>query len=292
MNRDELADDKQVVLLDGATGTELERRGFAARLPFWSGWALLEARELLTRIHADYVDAGAQVITANTFRTNPYTVRKAGIRQGASELTEVAVGLARDAARLGKNVLVAGSVAPVEDCFHPELSPGAEVVTEDFEEHSENLVRAGVDMLLVETMNSGVEAGIAVRACKKHKLPVLASFILRDGRTVLDGSALQASVEDVASMRPWAVLVNCSAPEHCLDALRCLERTGFRFGCYPNAGRLGKVSGWDFDSAPSPLEFAQVMKRCVQAGAAVIGGCCGTGPDHIRELARMLGRTR
>src|SRR5262245_30418452 len=107
------------MLLDGGTGTELLRRGYRTTLPLWSAGALLDRPDLVAAIHADYAKAGAEIVTANTFRTNVRALRKAGLEARAPELNRLAVKLARDSGA----PFVAGSIAPLEDCYRPDLVP-------------------------------------------------------------------------------------------------------------------------------------------------------------------------
>ncbi|OYD15371.1 hypothetical protein CH330_05885 [candidate division WOR-3 bacterium JGI_Cruoil_03_51_56] len=288
MTLSRLLQENRVVLLDGAMGTELERRGFRTRLPFWSGWALLEAPELVGRIHADYVRAGAQIITANTFRTNPRTVARVGLKQSAKELSLAAIELAHKAIG-SKSIVVAGSIAPVEDCYHPELFPGVQEARADFEEHAENLVQAGADLLLIETMNSTVEAKLAAQACSKLSVPAMVSFILRDDRHLLNRDFLEYAVSEVLDFRPSAVLINCTPIPVCRSGIKVLAgRTEFVSGCYPNIGHPSIATGWDFSDAVGPDDFARELAGIAADGARILGGCCGTTPAHIQTLAEKI----
>src|SRR6267142_6240128 len=145
-----------MIVLDGATGTCLGQRGVDTRGPLFSGEALRDERGIaaLRGVHGDYARAGAQVITAATFRTNP---RKAGARW--RELTGLAVGIAR---RSG--AAVAGSMAPVEDCYRPDLRPSPEVALDEHRALAGALADAGCDLLLVETVAAADEGLVAVRA--------------------------------------------------------------------------------------------------------------------------------
>src|SRR5512147_1596702 len=109
------------ILLDGATGTELQRRGVDTSLPLWSARALLDAHEVLYAIHTEYLAANADIITTNTFRTHRRTLTRAGLGERTRELTQLAVAIAREAARQAdRQVFVAGSISPLEDCYSPQ----------------------------------------------------------------------------------------------------------------------------------------------------------------------------
>jgi len=276
------------VLLDGATGTELGRRGVDLSPPLWSAHALLEAPDVLRQVHRDYIEAGAEVVTANTFRTHARSLRPAGLAGRAAELTETAVRLAREAA--DDRALVVGSQAPLEDCYSPHLVPEDAALECEHAEMARHLARAGVDGILVETQNTVREAVAATRAAAATGLPVLVSFVCgADGR-LLSGERLGEAVRAVLPFRPVAVLVNCApAP----DVSRMLEElaeaaSGLPFGAYANVGRLDPHGGWQDTDAVDPLRYAEYVRAWVQAGARLVGGCCGTTPEHIRRVRRVL----
>ncbi len=152
------------LILDGAMGTELERRGYHTTLPLWSALANTEASFLVKQIHDDYIDAGADIITANTFRTTSHTLSKQNNTHTAEHFTRRAVEIARDAIReSGKDVLLAGSLAPLEDCYSPELVPPEDVIRAAYAEQIKILAGAGVDVVLAETMINLSRSGPQVR---------------------------------------------------------------------------------------------------------------------------------
>ena len=184
-----------VLLLDGATGTELERRGVRASLPLWSAHALVHDPESVRRVHSDYVAAGADLLTANTFRTQRRTLARDGLGERAAELTARAVSLARIAA--GDRAAVLGSAPPLEDCFSPERVPDTDALAREHAEHARNLATAGADGVLVETMNTVREAAAAARAARDVGLPVLVSFTCWEGAHLLSREPLAEAIEAV-----------------------------------------------------------------------------------------------
>ena len=281
----------RVLVLDGATGTELERRGAAASLPLWSAQALVRAPELVAAIHADYAAAGADILTANTFRTQRRNLARGGWGGRARELTRVAVELARRAAHglaVEREIHVVGSAPPLEDCYRPDLVPGDAELRHEHAEHAENLAEAGVDAILVETMNSVREAVAALRAARATGLPAFASFACWDGARLLSGDPLRDALAAVLPEEPAAVLVNCLPPSNvsaCLPALRDSARP---FGVYPNLGAPTDAAGLTRTEDCSPAAFAELAEAWRAAGASILGGCCGTTPAHIRTLAQRL----
>ncbi len=277
------------LVLDGATGTELERRGAPTTLPLWSAGALLRSPELIRDIHRDYVEAGAEALTANSFRTQRRTLARHGLGERAASLTALAVELAREAARGARSrPWVLGSDPPLEDCYRPDLVPDDADLAREHAEHCENLAAAGVDAILCETLNSLREARAAVRAASATGLPVLVSFVCWRGATLLSGESLAEAVAAVSALRPAALLVNCLPPANVAVCLGDLARAGLPFGAYANLGAPDAVTGFQHSEELSPQAFAACAELWVAAGARLVGGCCGTTPDHIREIARRV----
>ncbi|MCX7939906.1 MAG: homocysteine S-methyltransferase family protein, partial [Thermoflexales bacterium] len=196
-----------VVLLDGAMGTELERRGVDTALPLWSAAALDTAPQVVQQIHLDHIRAGAQVITANTFRTNLRALQKAGLAHRMRELTFRAVALARAAIAESGNaqVRLAGSIAPVEDCYSPELVPTEEELQTEHALLARYLAEAGVDLLLIETQNTIREAVAAARAAASTGKPFWVSFVLDNQNRLLSGESLSDAVRAVLPFAPQAI---------------------------------------------------------------------------------------
>jgi S-methylmethionine-dependent homocysteine/selenocysteine methylase len=268
------------LILDGATGTELERRGVRADLPLWSSWALLEAPGVLREVHREYLEAGVSALTAATFRTHARSLAAAGLAERAAELTALAVRIAREACEVaGREALVFGSAAPLEDCYHPERVPDRGALAREHALHARHLVRAGVDAILVETMNTLREGVAAVRAARDAGAEVLVSFVCRQDARLLSGAPLAEALDAVAPFAPAAVGVNCLA---CGDVAACLPklRRSGRFLVYTNLDAVA--------ADPSPEAFAAAALGWIEAGAGGVGGCCGTTPAHLRALCARL----
>jgi S-methylmethionine-dependent homocysteine/selenocysteine methylase len=282
---------RELFILDGAMGTELARRGVPTPLPAWSAHALVTAPEVVLAVHRDYVRAGADLLTTNTFRTTRRALAAAGYHVEPRELTALAVGLARRAAaEAGRPVQVLGSMAPLEDCYRPDLGPPAAAMAEEHAEHARHLAEAGVDALLLETMNTEREALAALAAARATGLPVLASFIADEAGRLFDGEPLSALVPALRAAGAGAVLVNCT-PLHTTD--RVISDLGALagstpFGAYANLGYPHPVAGFAPAADPGPRDFAAHAAGWVRAGASLVGGCCGTRPEHIAAIRARL----
>jgi S-methylmethionine-dependent homocysteine/selenocysteine methylase len=291
----------RVLLLDGATGTELQRRGVDTGLPLWSARALIEAPDVLAAIHADYIAAGADIITTNTFRTHRRTLTRAGMGERTRELKLFAVQLAREAAaQADRKVFVAGSIAPLEDCYSPRLVPPDSELQIEHAEMAQNLAEAGCDVLLVETMNTIREAVIAAGCAAETGLPVCVSFVVGpQGRppdqidpivrneplTLLSGESIADAVAALRSIDPAVILINCvplAYIDRALDELRAA--TSSPIGLYANVGHADDAVGWRLTDDVLPAAYAQHARQWMREGAVIIGGCCGTTPEHIAAL--------
>ncbi len=274
------------LVLDGATGTALERRGVATRLPLWSAAALDTHPELVTEIHADYVAAGADAVTANTFRTQRRALAAAGQGARAGELTRRAVALARRAA--GDRAWVLGSSPPLEDCYHPERVPDDAALAREHAEHARHLAEAGVDAILVETMNTRREAVAALRAAEAAGAPALASFVCWEPGRLLSGEPLADAAAAAADAGAHAVLINCLPPSNVAACLDVLAAQPLPFGVYANLGEPEDELGFRRSEELSAEEFGALAASWRARGARVLGGCCGTTPDHLAQLAMRV----
>ncbi len=275
-----------LLLLDGATGTELDRRGVNISLPLWSAHAILEAPDTLLQIHLDYLRAGAQVITTNTFRTHRRNLEPSGLGERAQELTHRAVEIARQAIKVtGVRAYVAGSISPLEDSYAPQHTPPAAALTAEHNAMADCLAACGVDVLLVETMNSVNEAVTATRSAVATGRPTLTSIVCgRDGQ-LLSGEPLSIAAKALTQMHPDALLINCtSAPEMHLPLASLRANTSLPVGAYGNVGFRDKQGNWVQTDAIKPEVYAAYAIRWRAAGATLIGGCCGTTPAHIAAL--------
>ncbi len=292
-----LLERRRPVILDGAMGTELERRGIRTGLPLWSAHALITSPETVGRIHDEYIEAGADIITTNTFRTTRRAFLRAGLPDRSGELTARAVALAGEssAAFPGERVLLAGSMAPLEDCYHPELVPEEEALREEHAEHAGRLAESGVDFLLLETMGTLREAAAAAGAASGTGLEFVVSFLCNREGSLYSGEPLGEAVRLVMRLSPAAFSLNCVSPGFMGRSLANLQSAlrataggeHVPVGLYANVGAPGGEHG-PLLMDVSPGAYAEFAMTWVDAGASLIGGCCGTTPEHIRAIAEAF----
>lgn len=277
------------LVLDGATGTELEALGIRATLPLWSAHALLEAPQAVLQVHRAYVAAGADLLTANTFRTQRRTLARGGHGERARSLTAFAVELAHRAlVDVEREVAVLGSAPPLEDCYRPDLVPDDEALAREHGEHAANLVAAGVDAILAETHHTVREAVAAVRAARNAGAEVLVSFVCDEAARLLSGESLATALDAVAEFKPRAVGVNCLAPDAATACLPVLRGAGGPFFVYANLGAPDAEGRFVVAGDATPEGFAEHAWAWCAAGARCVGGCCGTTADHIELVAAAI----
>ncbi len=276
-----------VLVFDGAMGTEIYKRDFFVNTSF--DGLNLAAPDVIRKIHESYVEAGADILTTNTFAANHVALAKFGLGEKTREVNVAAVDIARSAA--GPNMLVAGSIGPIPRSRH---GFNAEPALDALAEQLELLEGAGVDFVIFETIHSSAESELAFKAANiAGSLPYMMSFSVdREGRAA-KGEPLESLLKPLESegRRPDALGLNCCVgPEGLLTPLeKLLAATDLPVVAQPNAGMPKQVGGRMIYMA-SPEYFATYALRFVNMGAASVGGCCGTGPEHIAEIAKNVKR--
>jgi S-methylmethionine-dependent homocysteine/selenocysteine methylase len=232
----------------------------------------------------------------NTFRTTRRALERAGVGQRWEELNREAVRAARGGAEAGRGpCLVAGGLAPLEDCYRPDLVPAPEVCRDEHARQADLLAALGVDLLFLETMNCRREAEAAAGAARRTGADILISLCAAPPDRLLSGEPLEEAVPAIvaaAGPRLRGLLLNCATPEN-LDVLYprfAAIHTGLPHGLYAHLGEPDDRTGWRLPERHEPDRYADWIDRRLDEGARIVGGCCGTGPDHIAALARLIAR--
>lgn len=278
--------DRPVLVLDGAMGTELHRRGAALPLPLWSAHPLIHAPQLVRAVHADYAMAGADILTTDTFRTNLRALRRAGMERRWEELNLRAVQLAfeaRDRHPESRPILIAAGIAPVEDCYEPGSVPEPPELLEEHGRQAALLAQSGADFLLFETLGTIREAAAAAEAGAATGREFCVGFICGSEGRLLSGEPLVEAVAAVERFQPAALFVNCTPLPDIATALSELLRlTSCPVGCYANTVLPDNAPVEDEEAGRA---YAREALAWVSAGARIVGGCCGTTPGVIRRVA-------
>ncbi len=278
------------ILFDGAMGTLLFSRGVPQRASLDE---LVTSRpELVGSLHREYIAAGADAIETNSFGANRFRLAPFGLAERAGALSRRAAQLAREARDVaGRDVLVAGSIGPLGAAVRgPERPPEAEMRAA-FREQVEGLLEGGADLLAFETFSDLDELLLGIHEARQlSDLPILAEMTFGEELLAMDGTSPQTAATALAGAGVDAVGVNCGVgPIVCLDALQQMGRPSAGLGrsILPNAGLPQRVEG-QFVYAAGPQYFAEAIPRFLAAGARIIGGCCGTTPQHIAAMRQSL----
>ncbi len=288
-----------LVILDGAIGTEILRRNLS-----WSDHRLLDEPAAVRNLHEDYIRAGADVITTNSFQlarrsflshfrdeAHMRQIGVPGLEDRAAEMLAASVELAKQAVAkvaADRPVAVAGAVTTLEWCFRPDLAPSVDAMRAEYREIMDVLAAAGADLILLETVNSVREAKVGLEAARQAGLPCWVGFVCDERGLLFTGETLADAERELFPLEPDVVLVNCCPPDDASAGLGELvaARSG-PCGLYPHIGRFDPPEWLFTDEYPAP-RLLEEARRWREMGAQVIGGCCGTTPDHIAAFAKGL----
>ena len=278
-----LLDPERVIIFDGAMGTMLYSKGVFINQCYDE--LNLKAPDLVREVHAAYTKVGAEVLETNTFGANRLKLSQYGLETQVTEINRAAARIAREVA--GDDHLVAGAVGPLGVRIEPYGPTSVDEAFHAFEEQMSALKEGGVDCFLLETFGDLAEIAQAVRAARAvgPTIPVIAQMTIGvDGRT-----SYGASPEDLArvldKLEVDIIGLNCSVgPQAMLEAIEKMAAVTHRkLSAQPNAGMPRDVGGRSMYMA-SPEYMASYARHLVQAGAKIVGGCCGTTPDHVRAI--------
>ena len=279
--RDELG--KKILFFDGAMGTMLQERGLqSGELPeIWN----VTKEEIICDIHRQYLDAGCDIIKANTFGVNPFKMEGTGYT--CEELTEKGIALAKRAiAKAGRKAYAALDIGSLGKLLEPLGDLPFEEAYEAFKPMCIAGERAGADFCLIETMNDTYEIKAAVLAAKENtSLPIVVTMVFDEDGKLLTGADMEAAVAMLEGLRVDALGLNCGFGPDVMQGFlpRLREVTSLPIVLNPNAGLPVVVDG-KTSFHVRPEEFAGIMKVIALEGVSVLGGCCGTTPAHIRAL--------
>ncbi|WP_018236988.1 homocysteine S-methyltransferase family protein [Ensifer sp. BR816] len=298
----------QIRILDGGMSRELIRLGAELRQPEWSALALMDSPEIVGRVHREFIDAGADVITANSYALVPFHIGEARFHSEGRSLIALAGKLAREAAddTTDREILVAGSLPPIFGSYEPERFDPSRV--HDYLKVLVDGLAPYVDVWLGETLSLIAEADAVRAAVAATGKPFWISFTLADDAGALEGGEPKLrSGETVAAAAGWlagsgaeALLFNCSRPEVMARAVAVAAGT-FRerqanigIGVYANAFETEEAEGAANETLHHTRtdltadRYSRFACDWVEAGASIVGGCCGIGARHIHNLARSF----
>ncbi|WP_027167109.1 homocysteine S-methyltransferase family protein [Mesorhizobium sp. WSM3224] len=287
-----------VILTDGGMGQELVRRSRSEPTPLWSARVLIDEPELVRDLHAEFIRAGARVITINTYSATPERLAREGAEDLFKPLQKRGIELARQARDEAGDAAIAGCLSPLFGSYAPALT----ISFEDTLDIYRRIVAEqtdGVDLFLCETMASAEEARAAVTAASESGKPVWVSWTLADhgAPRLRGGETIAAAANALGDLPVAARLLNCCRPEAIAAALPELVALGGPVGAYANGFTSvealkhgGTVDVLHARHDLDPQAYADQAAGWVDVGAGIVGGCCEVGPAHIAALRDKLTR--
>ncbi|MBV9265878.1 MAG: bifunctional homocysteine S-methyltransferase/methylenetetrahydrofolate reductase, partial [Acidobacteriaceae bacterium] len=278
----------KIIIADGAMGTMLYGKGVFINRCFDE--LNLSAPQLVKEVHQEYVKGGAEVVETNTFGANRLRLSAFGLVERLKAINEAGVRIAREAA--GERAFVAGAIGPLGVQMQPLGSLSFEDARAAFREQAESLLDAGVDVLIAETfydLNELREAILALREAAGPEMVIVAQVTVNDDGSLRDGTGTETFTRALHDLPVDVIGVNCSAgPKVALETIEKMVRfTTKPLSAMPNAGLPTTVEGRNIYLC-SPEYIAQYSRRFVQAGVRIMGGCCGTTPEHIKQICAEI----
>ena len=290
MNKENLlllirANKKKPLLLDGAIGSFLQTSGHLIDKHLWSSRLNIEQPELIIKLHSDYINAGADIITTNTFRTNPLAKKKSDLSITNVEFVNRSVQLAKDIS-IKRKVIIAGSNAPAEDCYQNERTISAFDLEYNHKKHIELLFNAGVDIIWNETHSHLDEIEIISRFCSENKIPFVMNLFCDANLKLLSGQHLNEVVEIISAYSPAGIGINCIKPELFKKYILLNTQNNIN-GFYLNCG-LEEFGEGTFKCSINPEDYFLQIKDFLTEELLYIGSCCGSSPLHTKMLREKI----
>ena len=289
-------------LLDGGMGRELRFRGVPVPETIWSAGALMSDPDVVRQIHMDFIAAGADIITTNTYGAIRSDLARVGLEDRFAELNRLAGRLAAEAREASpRKVWIAGSLPPLGGSYRPDRVGPPDEIESRYREQAE-LLDPYVDLFLCETMSTGAEGRAAAAAASRTGKPVWVAWTLHEDRSgnLRSGESIAEAVSALDGLPVSGFLANCCAPESITRAMPHLARLGVpwiggyanTFSPIPQDWTLGGDKETDgllaLRDDLGPERYAAHVADWLAAGATVVGGCCGTRPAHIEKMRALM----
>ena len=291
-------ENNDIIILDGAIGAELEKKGAKMHKDLWCGTCSVESPDLVKKVHEEYILAGADIITTNTYATTPIAMKQYGFDNQISEFNKKSVQLAKEAVEnTNKDVAIAGSVST----FGSLYKYGLEAMKPGFKEQLNILSNEGVDLIILEAMSSQADIVETIIECSSQtKLPVWLSIscVINDNTNkVMLGyndtvdtdtnvyEDFETSMDNFSKIHQGPILIAHSDIEVTGQAIKIAKKKfNGVLGAYPNRGHYEKPH-WKFVDNITPTEYLEKAKSWVGNGTQIIGGCCGVGVEEIKAIS-------
>ena len=291
-------ENNDTIILDGAIGAELEKKGAKMHKDLWCGTCSLESPDLVKKVHEEYILAGADIITTNTYATTPIAMKQYGFNDQINDFNKKSVQIAKEAVKnSNKDIAVAGSVST----FGSLYKFGTEAMKPGFKEQLKILSGEGVDLIILEAMSSQADIVETIIECSlESKLPVWLSIsCVIDDKTnkvmlgyndTIDSDTsiyedFETSINNFSKIHKGPILIAHSDIEVTGQAIKIAKKKfNGVLGAYPNRGHYEKPH-WKFVDNITPSEYLEKAKSWVEDGAQIVGGCCGVGVEEIKAIS-------
>lgn len=276
------------LILDGAFGSVLQQRGFSSDKDLWYSHLSVSNSQAVRELHKEYIDAGADIITTNTFRTNPVAKKKSNIEITNSEFVKRSVELAIQA-KGERNVIIAGSNAPAEDCYQKERTISLFDLEYNHKKHIELLYESGCDIIWNETQSHWDEIEIICKFCSENSIPYSINIYFDESLKILSGEPVEEVINFVESFSPQAIGFNCIKPSD-FKNLSINYQLPKIFGYYLNCGN-GNITDQNISCGISPKMYLDFIVEFQRFNPTFVGSCCGSNPAHTKAIKEYFDET-
>ena len=276
------------LVLDGAMGSLLQQNGVEPVQHIWMSIANITHAELISELHSQYIKAGSDIITTNTFNSNPTNAKSHG-KYSSDQLVKSAVNSAKNATQI-LPVLIAGSNAPAEDCYQAERTITKRELEQNHKKHIDLLIENGVHFILNETHSHLDEINIITKYCDKNDIPYVMSLFFTDELKLLSGEKLTEILKLLDDSNALAIGFNCILPST-MQKAKSIITFPAKWGLYLNCGD-GSFTDTNIKCGVSPKNYSEISKGYLSLSPSYIGSCCGSSPKHIKEIKKVIDENR
>lgn len=273
------------LILDGAMGSMLQLAGLKSEGSMWMSLANISHPDKVFKIHKKYVEAGADIITTNTFRTNPIAINAYTRKINQNKLVKESVKIAFEASE-GYPVFIAGSNPPAEDCYQVKRNVTYKELKINHYNHIDLLVKYGCHFILNETQSHFDEINIICKYCFKNNIPYILSLFVNDKLQLLSGEKIFEIIPVISDYAPLAIGINCIRENTFMKIFKRLSPK-LNWGAYLNCGS-GEFTDDNIVCGVSPLDYKNTIEKILPKSPSFVGSCCGSTPAHIKEIKKLL----
>ncbi len=272
------------LILDGAMGSLLQQKNMQSSGAMWMSKLNIDNPEIILKIHREYINAGADIITTNTFRTNPEALKDFPDLK-IENLVKNSIKIAKEAVE-NLPVFIAGSNAPAEDCYKVKREISKKSLEYNHQKHIELLYDLGAHFILNETHGHLDEIKIICKYCSKNKIPFVMSLFSFDGIHLLSGEPISEAINFTLDHSPLAISFNCVMPDY-FNKIKKFIKKELNWGAYFNCGS-GDYTDEQIICGISPSDYTSEIYKLLKYSPSFIGACCGSNPNHIKEIKNLL----